>query len=191
MNPLIQKITFHLWRWFRIGLSHCRKSHMCLRGMKVGSGTQLPALSTVWPHQVSFGKDCVLEPDSTFKFDGVWMPGPRIIIGDEVFIGRDCEFNIRVKISIGSHGLIASGCKFIDHDHGFSRRDELIRHQSDGCEAAIVIEDNVWIGANSIILKGVTIQQGAIVAAGSIVTKSIGPLEIWGGVPAKKLRDRP
>ncbi|CAL2060690.1 Hexapeptide repeat of succinyl-transferase [Tenacibaculum sp. 190524A05c] len=54
----------------------------------------------------------------------------------------------------------------------------------------IVIEDDVWIGSNSIILSGVTIGRGAIIAAGSIVTKNINPYEIVGGNPAKKIRDR-
>jgi acetyltransferase-like isoleucine patch superfamily enzyme len=49
----------------------------------------------------------------------------------------------------------------------------------------------VWIGANVIVLNGVTIHRGAIIAAGSVLTKSVGLFEIWGGAPAKKLKDRP
>ena len=52
------------------------------------------------------------------------------------------------------------------------------------------IEDDVWIGHGSIILSGVRIERGAIVAAGSVVTKSIPAYEIFGGIPAKKIRDR-
>ena len=52
-------------------------------------------------------------------------------------------------------------------------------------------QGNVAIGANAVVLKGVTIGRGAIVAAGSVVTRSVGPYEIWGGVPARKLRNRP
>ena len=63
--------------------------------------------------------------------------------------------------------------------------------QTTGAEAEIVLEDDVWIGADVTVLKGVTIHQGAIIAAGSVLTKSVGAFEIWGGVPAKKLRDRP
>ena len=57
--------------------------------------------------------------------------------------------------------------------------------------APIIIGDDVWLGVNVVILKGVNIGRGAIVAAGSVVTKSIAPYEIWGGMPAKKMSDRP
>ena len=63
--------------------------------------------------------------------------------------------------------------------------------QVDGGEDAIILEDDVWIGVNAVVLKGVTIGRGAIVAAGSVVTKSIGAYEIWAGVPARKIRVRP
>lgn len=54
--------------------------------------------------------------------------------------------------------------------------------------APVTIEDDVFIGAKCIILKGVTIGKGSIIAAGSVVTKSIPPFEIWGGNPAKIIR---
>ena len=79
----------------------------------------------------------------------------------------------------------------IDHDHGFATRAVPIVRQTTGGEQAITIEDDVWIGVESVILKGVTIGRGAIVAAGSVVTKSVGAYEIWGGIPAKKIGMRP
>jgi acetyltransferase-like isoleucine patch superfamily enzyme len=139
---------------------------------------------------VSFGARCVIERNSYFKFEGIWQPGPALVFADDVFIGTGCEFNICRGITVGRHSLIASGCKFIDHDHGFSVRSKPMGKQR-GTEAPIVIEHDVWIGANAVVLKGVTIEQGAIIAAGSVLTKSVGAFEVWGGVPARKLRDRP
>ena len=159
--------------------------------MHCGPGTRLPRIHVNWPHQVSLGSRCHLERGSQFKFDGYWQPGPSLIFGDDVFIGTHCEFNIRKGIRVGSHCLIASGCRFIDHDHGFATRSMPMAVQTTGAEAEIVLEDDVWIGADVTVLKGVTIHQGAIIAAGSVLTKSVGAFEIWGGVPAKKLRDRP
>ena len=52
------------------------------------------------------------------------------------------------------------------------------------------MEDDVWIGAGSVLLSGVKIGRGAIVAAGSVVTKDVPACEIWGGNPAAKIRDR-
>lgn len=162
-----------------------------LLGMDVGEGTLLPKIYVTWPHQVSLGAYCTVEHGAYFKYDGIWAPGPRLVIGDHVFVGAGCEFNFRRGITIGSHCLIASGCYFIDHDHQSVRRDVPMGTQSDGPEAPITLENDVWIGAHAVLLKGVTIGQGAIVAAGAVVRHSIPPYEIWGGVPAKKIGERP
>ncbi len=153
-------------------------------GAKVGRETHLSTVSSTWPHQVQIGSNCVLEPDIYLKFDGIWRPGPSIIIGDEAFIGRGCEFNIRKRINVGKGCAIASGCKFIDHDHGVTdtRIDETPGH-----EAEILIGEHVWLGCNVIVLKGVTIGSGAVVGAGAVVTKSIPAGEIWAGIPARKM----
>ena len=59
-----------------------------------------------------------------------------------------------------------------------------------GIEKAISIGNDVWLGCNVIVLKGVEIGDGAIIGAGAVVTKSILPNEIWAGVPAKKIGER-
>jgi acetyltransferase-like isoleucine patch superfamily enzyme len=159
-------------------------------GMKIGAGTVLPKVHVTWPHQVSLGQDCRLEHDIYFKYDGVWAPGPSIIIRDRVFLGFGCEFNARRRIEIGADCLIASGCKFIDHDHGSARRDTPMREQQQGAQAEIVLAEDVWLGVNVVILKGVHIGRGAIVGAGAVVTRTIPEYEIWGGVPARKLGER-
>lgn len=170
--------------------AHLRTAWWRLMKMQVSAGTLLPRLRVTWPHQVSLGADCTLEHDIYFKYDGIWAPGPSIIIRDRVFIGFGCEFNARRRIEIGSDSLIASGCKFIDHDHGTTRGDIPMRAQTDGAEAEIVLEEDVWLGVNVVVLKGVRIGRGAIVAAGAIVTKDVPSYEIWGGVPARRLGER-
>ena len=161
-----------------------------LQGMQIGAGTLLPKARVTWPHQVSLGANCTLEHDIYFKYDGIWAPGPSIVLRDRVFIGFGCEFNVRRRLDIGSECLIASGCKFIDHDHGTARREIPMREQADGAEAEIVLEEDVWLGVNVVVLKGVRIGRGAIVAAGAVVTRDVAPYEIWGGVPARKLAER-
>lgn len=54
----------------------------------------------------------------------------------------------------------------------------------------VIIQDGCWIGARSILLQGITIGAGSVVAAGAVVTKSIPPMEVWGGTPAKKIKNR-
>jgi acetyltransferase-like isoleucine patch superfamily enzyme len=134
------------------------------------------------------GENCCLEPGIYFKFDWYWKPGPNIVIGDRVFIGRNVELNIQGRIEIGNDCLIASGCVFIDHDHGMDLNEPMrVQPQK---SYPILIGHNVWIGANAVILKGVNIREGAVVGAGSIVTKSIPANEIWCGNPARKIGER-
>lgn len=175
-------------RYYNLFISSFRKLCFSFLGMKIGRGTVLPKMYITWPHQVVIGKNCSLEHGTYFKFDGIWSKGPSIVIENNVFIGAGCEFNIRKSIVIGNNSLIASGCKFIDHDHGIIKG-ELMGLQT-GPESEIKIGEDVWLGCNVVVLKGVRIANGAIVAAGAVITKSIPANEIWAGVPAKKIGER-
>ena len=154
--------------------------------MRVGPGTQLPRMAVTWPHQVEIGARCLLEGEISFKFDGIWREGHSIVIGDETYIGRSCEFNIQKSFQTGSHCLIASGCKFIDHGVEIGQP----MNQQAGAEAAIVLGNSIWLGVNVVVLKGVRIGDGAVVGAGAVVTKSIPAFEIWAGIPAKRIGAR-
>jgi acetyltransferase-like isoleucine patch superfamily enzyme len=191
MNATAARATFRLRAMAARKAAQLRTVRMRALGMQIGAGTLLPEVHVTWPHQVSLGIGCVLEHDIHFKFDGIYAPGPTIVIRDRVFVGYGCEFNIRRGVEIGPDCLIASGCKFIDHDHGTARRDIPMNQQADGAEMPITLEEDVWLGANAVVLKGVRIGRGAIVAAGAVVTKSVPPFEIWGGVPAGKISERP
>ena len=112
-----------------------------------------------------------------------------ITIGDGTFIGSGCEFNIVSRLTTGPACLIASGTRFIDHNHGMDLGPGTMKDQGE-IIAPITLGSDVWIGANCIILKGVTIGDGAILAAGSVLTTSVPPNAIFGGVPARLLRYR-
>ena len=165
-----------------------RASFYRLLGMEIGLGTALPRIYCPWPHQVRLGANCRIEQEVYFHFDGVWKPGPSINIGDECFIGAGCEFNSRLRINVGNKCLIAAGCRFVDHDHDISGTGPF--ENRDGPTAPVLLHDHVWIGANSVILKGVEIGGGAVVAAGAVVTKPIPENEIWAGIPAIKIGER-
>lgn len=186
MKKLFYKLTF------KYNTSYLRDFILFMvykfRGLECHSYIPVRKIIFIWPHKTYIGYNCTIEHNVFFKFDGFFQDGKSIIIKDEVFIGSGTEFNIKSLVEIGNHSLIASGCRFIDHDHGYDMG-VIIKHQE--CKSSpIIIGNNVWIGANSIILKGVNIGSGAIIAAGAVVNKSIPENEIWGGVPAKKIKSR-
>jgi len=184
------KILFRIKDYFDILITQSlRRIFYFCNGAKFGNSTRIPLLYINWPHQLSVGKNCILEDNLVFKYDSICKHGPNIVIGNDVFIGNNTEFNICHKIFIGNDTLIASNCKFIDHDHGLHEMNSLIRLQKPTV-IPISIENNVWIGANCTILKGVSIGKGSVIGAGSLVNKDIPQNEIWGGVPAKLIKKR-
>ena len=115
--------------------------------------------------------------------------------GGSITIGRNCTINSFSHISgnggvtIGDNVLIATQCVIVSANHNFNRCDIPIREQGE-TSAPIVIEDDVWIGAGVKILSGVTIHKGAVIGAGSVVTKDVPSFSVCVGVPAKTLRSR-
>jgi len=165
-----------------------RRQLLVAAGMKIAKGCEIPKLHVTWPHQVTIGKNCILEHDIYFKYDGIWSPDSSIIIEDDVFIGSGCEFNISGRIQIGKRAMIASGCKFIDHDHG-TKLNMPMNFQPPIIKS-IFIGEQCWLGVNVIVLKGVKVGDGAIIGAGSLLLRDVGVNEIWGGVPAKLIGKR-
>lgn len=156
--------------------------------MEVGEKARLSPMIVTWPHKVAIGAHCSFEHGVYFNAAGGHSTGVTIRIGEGTFVGSGCEFNAIECIQIGKNCLIASGCRFIDHNHGV----ELGTPMKDQPEvsAPIHVGSDVWIGVHCVILKGVSIGEGAIIAAGSIVTKSVAPYSIVGGVPARFIRSR-
>ena len=110
--------------------------------------------------------------------------GKNITFGKNVFINSGCKFQDQGGITVGNNVLIGHNVVLatLDHNICVSKRAELFA-------APIVIEDNVWIGANVTVTSGVTIGKGSIVAAGAVVTKDVPEYSIVGGVPAKVIRE--
>ena len=121
-----------------------------------------------------------------------WIAGHALVRGDVEF-GAHSTVNAYAMISgrvrCGDGVRIASHVTIVGFNHGFDDPDVPIhtqKHESLG----IVIEDDVWIGANAVVLDGVTIGKGAVIAAGAVVSRDVPPLAIAGGVPAKVVRYR-
>lgn len=110
--------------------------------------------------------------------------GKNIHIGKRVFLNMGCKFQDQGGIFIGDGALIGHNVVLATLNHALSPRD-----RASMIPAPIHIGRDVWIGANATVLPGVTIGDGAIVAAGAVVTKDVPANTIVGGVPAKILRE--
>lgn len=119
----------------------------------------------------------------------IWFP-EGVSIGGGSMIGENCFLDGYSGLTIGRNVLVAHNASIIAEDHGFASRRIPIRRQPK-TKGPIVIGDDVWVGCGARVLKGVTIGTGAIIGAGSVVTRDVPPYSIVGGIPARVLRMRP
>ncbi|MEI6521152.1 MAG: DapH/DapD/GlmU-related protein [bacterium] len=121
-------------------------------------------------HNISVGNHVAIGKNATF-----------LCALAKITIGNNVMFGPHVFMITGSHRIDVIGRNMID----ITNDEKLPENDKD-----IVIEDDVWIGANAIILKGVVIGRGSVVATGSIVTKDVPRYSIVGGIPAKVMKYR-
>jgi len=157
---------------------------------------------------VIMGKKCRIDDNC---YLGYKEHGGQIALGDNVRIShgcviRSCTGNIKIGnntsvgyysimhglggIEIGSNVLISPNVHIYAQNHGIKRNELIAKQKNTG--VGIKIEDDIWIGANSVICDGSYLSQGCILGAGSVLTKSCKtkPYEIWAGNPAVKIGDR-
>lgn len=136
--------------------------------------------------KVVHGKNCEIRGKGTFE--------GNIILGDDVIIGTDsCFLSTKAQILIGNKVIFGPHVFIISGNHQINKVGQYIidvHEKTEICDKDIVIEDDVWIGAGTIILKGVTIGRGSVIGAGSVVTKSTLPYTVNAGNPCKMIRMR-
>ncbi|HYC21794.1 MAG TPA: acyltransferase [Candidatus Bathyarchaeia archaeon] len=139
------------------------------------------------PLFASYGRNFHFDPFGSYSF-------ATIHVGDDVYLGPRAVLSApRSAIHIGSKVLFGPDVMVLGGDHNTSLvgrfvHDVLEKRPED--DAPVVIEDDVWVGARAIVLKGVKVGRGAIVAAGAIVTRDVAPYAIVAGAPARILRFR-
>lgn len=111
--------------------------------------------------------------------------GGTLELGDNVFINYGCSIAATQQIRIGSHCAIGTHAIIMDNDF---HRIEPERRFETPPSAPITLENNVWLGARVIILRGTTIGEGSVIGAGSVVSGNIPPRSLAAGVPAKVIR---
>lgn len=150
-----------------------------LQGVRLGPGARVSPYARVsGAYRVgaaTIGRDVVLG-------EGSYVNSGIIASGN---IGKWCSIGYDVIIGPTEHepdGWTTSPA--------LARRHGMPASSIERAEPPPILEDEVWIGANVVVLRGVRIGAGAIVAAGAVVTRDVPPMEIWGGIPAKRIRAR-
>ena len=145
--------------------------------------------------KIKIGKRFAAVSNMRHNSFGIWhrvsirttWPGAVIEIGDDVGVSG-CAISARNSIKIGNNVLIGAGALIADNDsHPIDPNERLVG--GPGVSKPIVIEDNVFIGARAIVLKGVTIGHDSTVGAGAVVTKNVPPFTVVAGNPAKVVRE--
>lgn len=134
-----------------------------------------------------YGRNFMFDPDDYFSYSTISV-GHDVLIGSGahfaasetyITIGSKVMFGPKVTIMGGDHNTRVIGSYMFDIKKKLPENDQ-----------PVIIEDDVWVGAGAIILKGVTIGRGSIIAAGAVVTRTCDPYSIVGGIPAVLLKRR-
>lgn len=125
---------------------------------------------------------------NTFNIGGKCKISPDLIAEEYVYVGENAK--IYPGVSIGRYSMLAPNVQIIGGDHNFEQVGVPMTFSGRPSLSKTLIGRDVWIGANSIIMTGVSIGDGSVVAAGSVVTKDVPPFQIVGGVPARIIRKR-
>ena len=150
----------------RVGISNL----FLLIRIAVGNKIRIPIISLINPcatirtlngGKITFGNKCAIRANSEVRANGC-----SIIFGNNCFVNKNCMIVAHKGVVFEDNVTIGPGCYIFDHDHG--KNGIYISKQ-------IVLEKNVWVGAGSIILKGVTVGHDSIIAAGSIITRDVAP----------------
>jgi len=143
------------------------------KGVAIRQFSSFPQkLNVVLKKNNSLGAYTLIQGSATISFD------------ENSFCGAFCVFGVNSEIIIGKNVMISQCVTIRDTNHKFSSLEEPMRTQGI-VSSPVLVEDDVWIGHGAIILKGVSIGTGAIISAGSVVTKTVPAYSIVGGVPAQ------
>lgn len=140
------------------------------------------------PWDVELGDHVTLEPWVVLLALGPRAARPRIRFGSKIYCNRFTMFDASERIEIDDEVMIGPHCYITDHDHGTEIGKSA--HDQPLVSAPTRIGRGAWLGAHVVVLKGVTIGEGAVIAAGAVVTKDVPPHAIVGGVPGKVIKAR-
>lgn len=170
------------------GLAHrLRRCAQRVRGVEVGDGVLLES----GVHLLRHPRGITLGPGAILK-SGVHLcpcnAGASVRVGARTTVGFHTLVYASAGIEIGADCMIAPFVHIVDSEHGLARDRPMNRQPN--VVRPVRIGDDVWIGSHAVILMGVNIGDGAVVAAGSVVREDVAPYQIVGGVPARIIGER-
>lgn len=157
-------------------------------GMEIGPHCWLQKICVPRnPWDISLAGRVALDDGVILLTSGARRGQPRLRIGPGVYVNRNVMIDVSEELTIGGDTMIGPFVYLTDHDHGMEPGKRLGDQPLVG--EPTHIGRNVWIGANAVILKGVTIGDDAVIGAGAVVTKNVPARAIATGVPAR-IRER-
>ncbi len=155
-----------------------------LLGVRIGWNCWMESISIPRnPWDIRLGRNVALDKHVVLLAQGDSTQAPRILIGEGTYVNRHTMIDAIEKVEIGRDCLIGPQVFITDYDHGRERG--ITMAVQPVVSAPVTIEDEVWLGAGAIILKGVRIGSGAVVGAGAVVTRDVAPETVVAGVPAR------
>jgi acetyltransferase-like isoleucine patch superfamily enzyme len=185
---LLSKIVNLMQRLLTGLASRWRNLFYRVAGVQMHGYNWLRAVEIPRDHHNIKLESCSLDRGVVLLCGGPAKSGIKLSIGPGTYINRNTFLDAVESLVIGSRVAIGPGCYITDHDHGIDPSRAPL--DQDLIASPTSIGDEAWIGANVVILKGVTIGQRTIVGAGSVVTKSLPSDVVAVGVPAKVIRTR-
>ena len=172
-------------KFWQSGRSRQRTFIYRLLGMRIDGRIWLEAIE--WPLRPG----CITLADGAALDRGVTLlatnDAARIVIGERCYVNRHTMLDASALIEVGAQTMIGPFCYITDHDHAFGPG--MAPGETPLVSAPTKIGGRCWLGAHVSVLKGVTIGEGTVVGAGSVVTKSLPSGVVAAGIPAKVLRE--
>ena len=167
-----------------------RYAHYLIAGkdLIIEDGAEINCLSNhgiVFGKRVTIGKNAIIRPSNIYG----GAIGAGLIVGDNSNIGPGAYIGCSGLITIGKNVMMSPGVSIYAENHNSSNTTIPMKDQGVTVQF-VTIEDDCWIASNSIILAGVTIGKGSVVAAGSVVTKDVPPYSVVAGAPATVIKSR-
>lgn len=177
-------------RFSNLGFAHLSSRVICSKRLRFGRWFYIgrnTKIELMFAKGYTIGKRFTLKDNSVISSRGNWnLRSGYLSIGNNVGFSENAKIYIRGDISIGSDSIFGPNVTIVSDEHFISSQDDLFRLNSRPLKT--IIGENVWVGANVVILGNTEIGSNSIVAANSVVVGKIPANQVWGGAPAKFIK---